>query len=244
MIRVVVIDDEQTARDTVKNLLEMNFPQVEVVGEADSVDGGVEVLSDKTPDLAFLDIDINGGTGFNILQKLGEVDFKVIFITAFNNYAIKAIKFNALDYIVKPVNEFEFISGVERVIKEIEKHYPTQKFSHLTDDFDGECDTITLKTSDCLHLIKVDKIVRCESDNSYTTFHIDGDEKVMVSKSIKYYDDLLNDMGFYRVHQSHLVNKKYLSKYVKRDGGYIKMQDGSSIPVSVRKKDEVVKLFR
>ncbi len=244
MVKVVIIDDEKAARETIKSLLCMSFQDIKILGEADSVDSGYDLLSSVDTDIVFLDIDIIGGTGFNILQRFDRIPFKIVFVTAYNDFAIKAIKFNALDYILKPVNEFEFISGVERVIREVRRSVSTENYRGITEDnIQGNFNRITLKTYDCIHLVDLTDIIRCESENSYTTFYLVGGDQIVVSKSIKYYEDLLSESDFLRVHQSHLINKKYLSKYVKKDGGYIKMCDDSSIPVSLRKRNDVMKLF-
>ncbi|MCT4640606.1 MAG: LytTR family DNA-binding domain-containing protein [Bacteroidales bacterium] len=243
MIRAVIIDDEPKAIEALRFILEFNFPDIDIVATAQSVDSGYNAIIDNEPDLLFLDIDIHGGTGFNILSKFKKTNFRVIFITAHNDYAIKAIKFNAFDYILKPINEFELIKGVESVIADIKNSEHKPDYSHITDDT-KEIKRITLKTSDSIYFIDLNDIIRCESDNSYTTFHTKDGEKILVSKAIKYYEDLLTDLGFVRVHQSHIVNISNVLKYSKRDGGYISMIDGSTVPVSQRKRMFLLDIFK
>ncbi len=235
MIRAVIIDDEPKAIEALRFILDFNFKEIDIVATAGSVDTGYNTIIEKEPDLVFLDIDIHGGTGFNILSRFDKTDFRVIFITAHNDYAIKAIKFNAFDYILKPINEFELIKGVESVIYEIKSSKYKPDYSHINDDT-KDIKKITLKTSDSIFFVDLKDIIRCESDNSYTTFYTKDGEEILVSKAIKYYEDLLTGLGFLRVHQSHIVNIGNVLKYSKRDGGYISMVDGSTVPVSQRKR--------
>lgn len=240
MIKAVIIDDETCFRDMIRHLLFDYFPGVEIVGQADNVDEAVVLLEKHNPDLVFLDIEIIGGTGFHVLQKLKNRDFKLIFITAFNDFAIQAFKFSAIDYILKPINEFEFKAGVERAIQEIKRHDKQSPIENLFSNYTGAKNKrLVLKTLNEIHLIDTRELVRCHADNAYTTFMLVGGEQVVVSKGIGEYSDLLKDFGFARTHQSHLVNLNFVKKIDKSDGGFLIMKDNSKVPISVRQKQQL-----
>ena len=246
MLRALIIDDESKARETIAHLLKLTFNDVEMVGEADSVITGIESIQNLKPDLVFLDIQLEDGTGFDILQKLNQIDFQIIFITAFNEYAVKAFKYAAMDYLMKPVNPQEFVEAVTRVKEGLEKNDFQTKFeaylSHLKDS-DAEHKKIILKTAESIHLIKVLDIIRCEADRGYTDFFLRDGKKILVSKGLKDYDDILSEFNFIRTHQSHLINLDYIKSFEKADGGYILMTDGSTVPVSSRKREYVFRIF-
>lgn len=238
MIKAVIIDDEQPMRELIKHLLSSNFTDILVVGEADSVDDGIEVIASCQPQLVLLDIEIKGGTGFNILQKIKPYDFKLIFITAFNNFAIKAFKFSAMDYILKPVNEFEFVESIERVIKPMDYAMAPMQFDHFIDHYEKKTQhrKLLLRTSEALHLVDIANIIYCKSDNSYTTFFMNNGPDILVSKPMKEYAALLEDYNFIRPHQSFIINIQYVSKIDKSDGGFVILTNGKEIPVSARRK--------
>ncbi|MBT6005889.1 MAG: response regulator transcription factor, partial [Prolixibacteraceae bacterium] len=193
-----------------------------------------------------LDIEIKGGSGFQILQQLRPYKFKVVFITAFDNYAIKAIKFSAHDYIMKPVNETEFQQAIQRTLADIEKNTDDQvQTDILMDSFRKEIQSkkLVLKTIDSLHIIDISDILFCQSDNSYTTFYFENNERIVVSKSIKEYVELLKDYSFFRPHQSYLVNLNHVKKIDKTDGGFIIMKNKKEIPVSLRQKKQLISLL-
>jgi len=246
MIRALIIDDESKARESIIHLIKLTFKNVESVGEADSVSSGIKAIKKLKPNLVFLDIQLEDGTGFDILNQLNEIDFQIIFITAFNEYAVKAFKYAAMDYLMKPVNPQEFVKAVERAIKSHEKDDFQTKFNaYLSHIKDGSIEhkKIILKTSESINLIKVNDIIRCEADRGYTDFFLRDGTKILVSKGLKDYDDMLQDFSFIRTHQSHLINLNYIKSFVKADGGYILMTDGSTVPVSSRKREYVFKIF-
>ncbi|MDB4334809.1 LytTR family DNA-binding domain-containing protein [bacterium] len=242
MIKAVVIDDWAKIREANKRLLSKNFPEIQVVGEADSVDDGIRVIQDTNPDIVLLDIEINGGTGFDILQKLRPYNFKVVFITAFNDFAIKAFKFSAFDYIMKPVDEQEFVQSIENALTIIDKHQVEQQITHFFDHYEKKTQSkkIILRTSELMHIVEISEILFCKSDNSYTTFFLKGSKEILVSKPIKEYTELLEGYGFIRPHQSYLVNIHCIKMIDKSDGGFIIMCNGKEIPVSSRKKQALI----
>lgn len=244
MIRVVIIDDEKSSRETIKFLLADYFPEVTVSAEAESVDDAVKIIEEQNPELVFLDIEIKGGTGLHVLQRLKKRDFKLIFITAFNDFAIKAIKFSAIDYILKPINEFEFKNGVERAILEIGKINNSSQTDTLFANQESTKERkLVLRTSQEIHIVNISEIVHCVSDNAYTTFRLNTGEKIVVSKGIGEYADLLAGFGFLRPHQSHLVNINYIKKLDKSDGGFLILKDKTQIPVSSRQKQQLIDLL-
>lgn len=246
MIKAVIIDDEPAMQEVNSCLLAEYFPDIKLAGTANSIQSGMDLIGAQNPDLVLLDIELTDGTGFQLLQKLQPYNFKVVFITGFDSFAIKAIKFSALDYIMKPVNETEFQQAIQRAVDLIEKNVSSQpQVDVLMDSFKREMQTkkLVLRTSDSLHIIDVRDICFCKSDNSYTTFYFKENKKIIVSKSLKDYEGLLTEYGFYRVHQSFLVNLNHITKVDKSDGGFIIMKNKKEIPVSLRQMKNLVGLL-
>ena len=247
MIKAVVIEDDSGIRELNKSLIKEYFSQkIEVVGEADSVETGIDLIKKRQPELVLLDIEIKGGSSFQILQQLRPYHFKIIFITAFNEYALKAIKFSAIDYIVKPINEVEFQQAIQNVIQLIESCKNTQpQTENLLESYKKETQLkkIVLRTADALHIVDLAEVMYCKSDNSYTSFYVESGEKIMVSKGIRDYADLLSEYGFFRPHQSYLVNLNFVKKVDKTDGGFIIMKNAVEIPLSTRQKKNLINLL-
>jgi two-component system LytT family response regulator len=246
MIRTIIIDDEIKARETIQNMLTTYTDDIEVIATAGSVKEGLEVLRQTDPDLVFLDIKMGDGTGFDLLKNLKEVNFFLIFITAFEEFAIRAIKFSALDYILKPLDPDELISAVDKARDAIAKENISLRLEALFDNLDGlsnKTKKIVLKTTGSVHIVSISDIVRCESEKNYTHFYTVDREQITVSKTLKEYSEMLVEYGFYRVHQSHLVNLMRVKRYDKTEGGSLIMDDDSIVPVSYRKKDDLMKMF-
>jgi two-component system LytT family response regulator len=246
MIKAAVIDDEMMARETITEMINLYCPDVEIVGQAENVKNGVSLIQTTRPDVLLLDIQLTDGTGFDILKQLNHFTYKVIFITAYEDYALKAIKFSALDYVLKPVDPNDLIAAVEKAKESVEEKNNSVKLQALLNNINSlpnGMKKIVLKTANNVHLINLNDIIRCQSDKNYTHFHIRDHEVVVVSKTLKEFDDILSDLKFFRVHQSHLINMIHVKRYEKSDGGYVVMSDGSIVPVSFRKKDELMKQF-
>lgn len=246
MIRAVIIDDEPAMQEVNSNLLGANFPEIKLVGIANSVLSGLELIRAQNPDLVLLDIELNNEKGFQILQELKPYSFKVVFITGHDSFAIKAIKFSALDYILKPVNENEFRQSIQNAVDLIENNDSSQaQVDVLMDSFRKEMQSkkLVLRTFDSLHIVDISDVFFCKSDNSYTTFYLEGNEKIVVSKSLKDYEGLLTEFGFFRSHQSFLVNLNHVKKVSKSDGGYIIMRNKKEIPVSMRQMKKLMSLL-
>lgn len=246
MIHAIIVEDEKMSRETLRRLLEKYCPEVEVVAEADGYRKGVEEIRKHHPDVIFLDIQMPDGSGFRLLEEMEEIDFEIIFTTAFDQFAIKAIKYSALDYLLKPVIPQDLVEAVERVARkkaERNKNKNLESNSKGTEMQEERSQKIILSTAEMIHVIDVDDIVRCESDNYYTHFFFLDGRKLLISKTLKENEDLLSPYNFIRPHKSHLVNIKYIKSYVRQDGGYILMNDGTRIPVSRRKKDKMMEII-
>lgn len=241
MIRAVIIDDEPDSRQTVTNILQNFCKNIEVAGQAANVTTGLELIRAENPDVVFLDIQMPDGTGFDLLEKIHEINFQVIFVTAYDQYALRAIKFRAIDYILKPVDPQQLVDAVGK-LREKEPGYAdiNQKINILLRNRNG-LERITLPTSDGYKFVNIKDIIRCEADSNYTNFYLNSGDKVIVTRTMKEYEDSLSGLDFVRVHQSHLVNLKYIDRYIKGDGGTIIMLDGAEVEVSRRRKDEFLR---
>ena len=246
MLKIAIIEDEEKTLGFIRNIIESYCENCEIAGTANSVDTGVKLLKTIQPGLVISDINLPDGTSFDIFEQLEDIDFKTIFITAYEEYAIKAIKFSALDYIVKPIDPQELIASVKKATDQLERENNNLRLKTLLSnvrEFSEKLRKIVLKTSDSIYVVDVQDIVRCESDSSYTTFFLIDKRKILVSKVLKDYDELLGDSGFIRVHKSHLVNLNHINKFNKTDGGFLEMKDGSNVPVSQRKRDTILDFF-
>jgi two-component system LytT family response regulator len=241
-LRVAVIDDEARARETIINILGLSEIPHEVLGQASDVSSGYSLITEKNPDLVLLDINLTDGTGFDILRKFNDFDFKVIFITAHEEYAVTAFKFSAVDYILKPVVAGDLLAAIEKAYHEIRKNDTELKLSTLLSNLD-KIRKIVLKTAESIHIVNVQNIIRCESDINYTTFYLHNEEKLLVSRTLKEFAELLEPAGFFRTHQSHLVNLDHVIRYDKTEGGHLVMDDESIVPVSSRKKELLFRVF-
>jgi two-component system, LytTR family, response regulator len=247
MIKAIIIEDEKMSRETLRRMLEKYCPTVEVIAEADGYRLGMEEIRKHHPDVIFLDIQMPDGSGFKLLEELEEIDFEVIFTTAFDQFAIKAIKYSALDYLLKPVIPQDLEEAVMRVEKKKAENTARKKglesAAESSKAQEEREQKIVLSTAEMIHVIKVDDIIRCESDNYYTYFHFKDGRKLLVSKTLKENEELLSGYNFIRPHKSHLINVKYIKSYIRQEGGFILMNDGTRIPVSRRKKDKIMEII-
>lgn len=242
MITIAIIDDEQKARETIINILGLSNFEIEIVGETNNVDSAFTLIQEKTPDVVLLDINLPDGNGFDLLKKFDKINFKTIFITAHQEYAIKAFKFSAIDYILKPIRAAELFTAIEKAQDSFNREETVLKISTLLSNLE-KLKKIVLKTAESIHIVHVKQIIRCQADVNYTTFFLESDETLLVSKPLKEYDDLLCKAGFFRTHQSHLVNLEHILRYDKKDGGCLYMDNKNVVPVSTRKKEELFRLF-
>jgi len=246
MLKTIVIDDEPNARQVVKNILELYCKSVNVIGEAENVSKGIKLINELKPDLVLLDIRMPDGTGFDVLKMVNHIDFHFIFITAYEQYAIQAIKQSALDYIVKPINTNELIVAIEKAemsnLTEIDHRLKVETLSH---NQNGNPDDmrLVLNTQESIYIVKVNEIISCKADKNYTEVNTINNKALIISKTLKEFEEMLTGCGFFRTHQSYLINIKYISHYEKGLGGTIIMQDSTRIPVSSRKKDLFLKFM-
>ncbi|KFC24771.1 LytTR family two component system response regulatory protein [Chryseobacterium sp. FH1] len=250
MIKAVLIDDDGNLREGMRMMINLYAPEIQIVGEADSVKSGTELMETAKPDIAFLDILMNDGTGFDILEKLnekfGNVNYHIIFITAHEEFAIKAFRFSALDFLLKPVNPEELQTVLKKIKNVIHQNNDNKNIGLLLENIQKRSDgfkKIALSTSDGIHLFEIKDIIRCESEDNYTKFFIKNHKTVMISKTLKEYEELLKDQGFERIHQSHLINLNELKSYIRKEGGFVIMSDDSQLPVSQRKKERLQELI-
>lgn len=241
-MNAIIIDDESTGRKTIRSFITKYAPKLQIIAEAESVRTGLEVIHNNQPDIVFLDIRMNDGTGFDLLERLGAITFQIIFVTAYEEHAIKAFKYSAVDYLLKPLDPDEFIASVSKLKKQSKLEEIEQKVELLLQNH-NKIEKIALPTLSGLNMIKICDIVHCESDNNYTNFHLIDGSKLLVSRTLKEYDEMLSTSGFYRTHKSHLVNVSYIVEYIKGEGGIVKLENGDHVEVSRRRKDGLIQVL-
>lgn len=250
MIKAVIIDDDLHLREGMKAMLEIYAPEIEIFGEAESVKSGIEIIESLKPEIIFLDILMNDGTGFDILEQLnqknGSISSHIIFITAHEKFAVKAFRFSALDFLLKPVDPEELKNVVEKIKNIVHKNDDQKNIELLLENIRKKNENfkkIALSTAEGIHLFDIKEIIRCESEDNYTKFYFKNHKPVIISKTLKEYEELLEDHGFERIHQSHLINLNEMKSYIKKDGGFVVMTDHSQLPVSQRKKERLQELI-
>ena len=243
MIKSIIVEDEAQNRENLVRLIACYCPQVEIVAQCASAAEARQAIIERHPDLVFLDIEMPGGNGFSLLEGLPDAHFEVIFVTAYDYYGIQAIKFSALDYILKPIDPNELRNAVEKALQKIAQKEENVRMLHLLQNARSEPSnmTIALSLAESIEFVPVSSIVRCESDSNYTTFFLKSGEQLIVSRTLKEFDELLVPHGFLRVHQSHLININEIKSYVKSDGGYIRMKNGATVSISRQRREMVLK---
>ncbi len=241
MLTAIIVEDLEDAMQLLKKDVEIHHPEIKIINTAKSVVEAAKVLRNNQPDILFLDIMLGDGTGFDVLEIFPELKSKIIFVTASDEFAIKAFKFAAIDYVLKPYAQEELSNAIERAKQQIQPNKERLDILKQTlSSPEKKPDKISLHTLDKISIVNLDDIIRCESDSNNTMFYLKEGKKVFVTKTLKYFSDLLKPYGFLRVHQSHLVNLQYINAFIKTDGGYLMLTNGKSVPVSVRKKAEVI----
>ncbi|SHJ38954.1 LytR/AlgR family response regulator transcription factor [Aquimarina spongiae] len=244
MLTAIIVDDMPDALQLLKSDIEANHPEIKIIDTAQSVVGAAKSLRNKEPDILFLDIMLGDGTGFDVLEIFPELQSKIIFVTASDEYAIRAFKFAAIDYVLKPYSNEELAQAIAKAKKQIQPN--KERLNILKDTLSApeqKPDKISLHTLDKIIIVNLDDIIRCESDSNNTIFYLQDGQKIFVTKTLKYFADMLKNYQFLRVHQSHLVNLQCISAFIKTDGGYLMLKNGENIPVSVRKKNEVMEIL-
>jgi two-component system LytT family response regulator len=244
MLTAVIVEDMKDAMELLKSDIEAHHPEIKIIETAQNVVEAAKALRKNQPDILFLDIMLGDGTGFDVLEIFPDLKSKIIFVTASDEFAIKAFKFAAIDYVLKPYANDELSQAIERAKQHIQ---PSKERLNILKETlsapEKKPDKISLHTLDKIIIVNLDDIIRCESDSNNTMFHLQDKRKIFVTKTLKYFADMLKPYGFLRIHQSHLVNLQCISAFIKTDGGYLMLKNGENVPVSVRKKAEVIEIL-
>ncbi|MCK0192362.1 LytTR family DNA-binding domain-containing protein [Arenibacter sp. F20364] len=245
-ISAILVDDEQRHHDILEKMLVTFCPNVNLTGHAFSINEAISLIEKERPDLVFLDIEMPDGNGFSLFEHFEEPPFEVIFTTAHDLYAINAIKYAALDYLLKPINIQELKQAVARAAKILAKQAPSRggEYQVLRENMqiqDRKFTKIALRSSEGIDFVEANQLLRVEANHVYSNFYLDNGKMIMVSKPLGDFEPLLESCNFFRVHKSHMVNLDHIKKYVKGKGGYLILKDGSHVDVSVRKKEELLK---
>lgn len=241
-LKALIVDDESRSHHVLSQLLEAYCPEIEIVGWADSGKAAAELIRSEKPELVFMDVELRGETGFEILQSLGPVQFDVIFTTAHDKYAIQAIRFSAMDYLMKPILAEELRGAVKRVMEKKDKKTPGRHLDALiyNINYSNADKKLALPTQNGYEFVSISDVIRCESSDNYTHFHLKDGTKLLISKTLMEFERMLLNYYFFRVHQSHLINLRMIRKFQKGEGGILMMADGTEIDVSRRKKTELM----
>ncbi len=246
-LKAVIVEDEEASRETLKNYLTKYCSNVDILEMADSVQTGLEAIKNHNPDVVFLDIEMPYGNAFDLLESLEEIEFEIIFVTAYRDYAIKALNLSAAYYILKPIDIDELVSAVDKISarkKEGDANFHTKILMDNIKSNTIQHKKIVLPQMDGFEVINVNDIIRIEANDNYTNFFLMNGKTFLVSKTLKHVDDLLCDFDLIRTHKSHLVNLQYITKYIKGKGGQIRMIDDSYVDVSATRKKELLERFK
>ncbi|WP_298224054.1 LytTR family DNA-binding domain-containing protein [Flavobacterium sp.] len=246
MLRALVIDDIETIRKRHIAIIKSSCPNVSIVGQADSVESGIAQIKQLAPDIVFLDVEMPDGSGFDLLQKLKPINFKVIFITGHEDFAIRAFRFSAIDYLLKPLESNLLVEAVKKAEESLGKEIFDMKLSNLFANLERpkNLQKLILKTADKIYSVNIQDVVSCEADKNYTTFNFINAPQLVVSTNLKEYETMLTPFHFFRTHKSHLINMAYFDHFIKADGGNrIVMKNKLTIPLSVRKKEDFLILL-
>lgn len=246
MITAILIDDEKHCNETLKIELQRHYPSLKVIGDYTSGKEGIIAIKELKPNLVFLDIEMPWMSGFEVLQQFDELNFDVVFITAYDNYAIQAFRYSAVDYLLKPIKSDLLIEAVEKVTKKAHHQVPLLQLETLLHNLQKNQtgSRVIFSTTEGLEIVETNDIIRCQSDNNYTNVILNTGNPILLSKTLKEVEKMVTGNDFVRAHQSHLVNMKYVKKYVKSDGGYLVMKDGSSVGVSKSRREQVMHRFK
>lgn len=247
MIQAIIIDDEKKCISLLEKMLKQQFPDVQVAAVATEPEEGIRLIRQLEPDLVFIDIEMPRKSGFQVLEATKDVPFDIIFTTAYNQYAIKAIRFSALDYLLKPIDETELTQAVQRFKAKHQSASRQQQidllFSNLR-NLSQPYNKISVATTEGVIFINIPDILFCEATGSYTSLHLKSNDKLVTSKTLKDFEELLQEHSFFRTHNSYIINLNEIKRYIKGDGGTVLMSNAAELPVSKRKKEEFLKKLR
>jgi len=237
-IRTVIIEDEHKSLMTLEALLKRYCPEVEVVGSGRNVEEGIKTLVNTKPDLAFLDIAMPDGDAFDLLNRMGKVDFEIIFITAYNDHALKAFEFSALHYLLKPIHYADLQQAVQRYLKVRPDRTIQSRLDVLNHNLGNHFDKITLSGIDGLEIVDIQEIIRIEAASNYSLVHLVNKDSLVVSKTLSQFEEIMKDLHFIRIHNTHLINLRHVKKYQRGQGGMVTLDDGTQLSVSRTRKSE------
>ena len=246
-MHAIIVEDEPKSLELLVSILTSRFSELKILAKTDSVLTSVSAIKQFQPDIIFLDVMIKGGTAFDVLEQLPNLDAEIIFTTSYEKYAVQAFRISAVDYLLKPVEEEELVQATEKAIHNLKLSASSSHLQLLISNFRGQHQDevkIALPTMKGYSFIKPDQIIRCESDNTYTTFFLADKRQVLVSKTLKTCEQMLEAYSFCRVHNSSLINLKYIEEYERGEGGLVRMIDGSEVSVSRRRKEHFIQLFK
>ena len=246
MIASIIIDDEPDGREALRLALERYCPDVSIKKICGSAEEGVDAITQIMPELVFLDVQMPNMSGFDVLQKVSPVHFEVIFVSAYDQYAIKAIKFSALDYLLKPIDIDELMSAVRKVGERADLKGNDYRYQSVLNNIQykpGRIERLAVPSFEGIDFFNTDDIIYCQADGNYTTLFLRGRQHKLTSRNLKDFESLLAESGFCRVHHSFLVNMKHIQKYIRGDGGYVILTEDHHVDISRRKKDEFLKLL-
>ena len=245
-MRVLIVEDETAAYENLVDILKEVAPDIRIAGNTESVTQTVHWLQENpAPELIFMDIHLSDGSAFNIFDKI-ELETPIVFTTAYDRYAIEAFKVNSIDYLLKPIDPEELVHAVDKAVQVILRKQENKRMQNLLQNVRAldKQKKIALSVADKIEFVEIGSIIRCESESNYTTFYLKSGEKLIVSKTLKEFDELLTPYNFLRVHQSHLINLDEIRSFIKTDGGYIRMKDGSTVSISRQRRNYVLEVLK
>ena len=231
--KIVIIEDEPAEVKAIEQLIEKDLPNLTIAGHADNTKDAIQIIKKTDPDLAIFDISLKDGQSFKILEELEEIRFQIIWLTAYEEFAIRAFRISAVDYLLKPYKTNELLKALMKAREDLKEQAYLKKLRALVNNSaDNKDKQIVLHTSDSVHVVRIKDVIRCQSDNNYTTFFLENGQKILLSKPLKKYEDLLSGFNFYRVHQSHLINLHKVSKLNKGARSQVLMNNEEAVPVA------------
>ncbi|MEP1781461.1 LytTR family DNA-binding domain-containing protein [Reichenbachiella sp.] len=246
-LKAILVDDEQDSRQILSNYLAKYCPDVELMAACKNIQEGLEAIKKISPDLLFLDIEMPFGTGFDLLEQVEDISFETVFVTAYDNYAIQALNMSAAYYLLKPIDIDELVNAVDKIKSEKEQNVDSFHVQVLLDNIKQENERpkkIMLPTFEGFEIVPIDQIIYCEADDNFTKFHLKEAKPLLISKTLKHFEEMLPKTKFVRIHRSSLINTDYVVRYTKGKGGYVTMENDIELEVSPKKKSQFLEAFK